>query len=180
MTSKRTRPTTISPNPFYATRWVVDRTPAPVTHFSFSERGALLAKIRHNNLVGLFLGLDVYSIQCCASVNVRRIGQIEIDEVYVGLDRSGRQFVVPVQAKGGGDKLNVVQTKQDIACCSEKFPGLICRALSAQFVEADRIALFELTLEDGAIKIADEAHYQLLPADQISLEELAGYRLRKL
>jgi deoxyxylulose-5-phosphate synthase len=44
-----------------------------------------------------------------------------------------------------------VQAKQDIACCEEKFPGLICRAISAQFMADDMIALFELTLEEGAI-----------------------------
>ena len=38
-------------------------------------------------------------------------------------------------------------------------------------------------LEPGSwideVKIADEAHYRLVPAEQISAEELAGYRLRK-
>ena len=101
------------------------------------------------------------------------------DEIYLGMDNCGHRFVLPVQAKGGADKLNVVQTKQDIACCGKKFPALICRAISAQFVATDLIALFELTLEDGAIKIVDEAHYRLVPADQISAEDLLGYRRRR-
>jgi hypothetical protein len=72
-----------------------------------------------------------------------------------------------------------VQAKQDIACCGEKFPGLICRAISAQFMAADLIALFELTLDDGAIKVVDEAHYRPVTADQISPTDLASYRKRK-
>lgn len=43
----------------------------------------------------------------------------------------------------------------------------------------DVIALFELTLHEGAIKVVDEAHYRLVPADQISPTDLASYRERK-
>jgi len=42
------------------------------------------------------------------------IGQIEIDEIYVGVNRHGAHFVIPVQAKAGSDQLGIVQTKQDI------------------------------------------------------------------
>ena len=55
------------------------------------------------------------------------MGQIEIDEVYVGVNRNGQQFVVPVQAKGGSDRLGTIQTAQDIACCRVKFSSLTCR-----------------------------------------------------
>ena len=52
---------------------------------------------------------------------------LDSDEVYVGIDRNGVQYVLPVQAKGGKNQLAVVQTKQDIACCAETFSGLVCR-----------------------------------------------------
>jgi hypothetical protein len=58
-------------------------------------------------------------------MTVSRIGQIEIDEIHVGIDRQGRQYVLPVQAKGGSDQVSVAQTKHDIACCTEKFQALI-------------------------------------------------------
>jgi len=109
---------------------------------------------------------------------VAGIGQIEIDEVYVGIDHQGRQYVMPVQAKGGTDQLSVVQTKQDLACCAEKFPSLICRAISTQFVSDDRIALFELTVEDDEVKIVEERHYRLVPASDISSADLAAYSSR--
>jgi hypothetical protein len=47
-----------------------------------------------------------------------------------------------------------VQARQDIICCGSKFPDPICRANSAQFMPGEVIALFELTLEDGVVKIA--------------------------
>lgn len=75
--------------------------------------------------------------------------------------------MIPVQAKGGSDKLSPVQTMQDIACCAAKFPDLICRPVSAQFKEDGVIALFELTVEAGRVLIVEERHYRLVQNDQI-------------
>ena len=93
-----------------------------------------------------------------------------MDEVYVGVNRHGQQFVVPVQAKGGNDQLGVTQTRQDIACCRQKFPRLTCRPVSAQFMPDDTIALFELALQGEDVKIVEEKHYKLVPSDQIGAE----------
>ncbi len=106
--------------------------------------------MRYNRLIDIFLGLTTYSLQNHLRTHVKGMGQIEIDEIYVGLNRNGAQYVIPVQAKGGSDKLSPVQTTQDLACCKAKFPDLICRPISAQFMEDDVIALFELTIEAGA------------------------------
>ncbi len=69
----------------------------------------------------------------------------------------------------------MVQTRQDIKCCAEKFPNLVCRAISTQFITGDLIALFELILDDGELKVVEERHYQLAPAGQISGEDLKRY-----
>jgi len=157
---------------------VPDSTPEIINAYSLSDEQALLAKVRYNRLIDIFLGIAAYSLQNHLRTTVKAIGQIEVDEIYVGIDRHGRQFVVPVQAKGGTDKHGVVQTQQDIACCAEKFPSLVCRPVSAQFMTDNRIALFELTVESGEIKIVDERHYQLVPASDISTEDLNAYSLR--
>lgn len=85
---------------------------------------------------------------------------------------------MPVQAKGGKDKLSVVQTKQDLACCEEKYLELICRAISAQFMEDNLIALFELTIENTEVKVVDEKHYRLVGSDNISGDDLRAYSQR--
>jgi len=169
----------IVPNPNLVTIKIPDATPEIISAYALSDEQALLAKVRYNRLIDIFLGIAAYSMQSHLRTSVKDIGQIEIDEVYVGVDRSGRHFIVPVQAKGGSDKLSPVQTKQDIACCAEKFPHLICRAISAQFITDKRIALLELTVENGVVKVVDERHYRLVPADQISADELVSYRERK-
>lgn len=169
----------IAPNPDLVTIKIPDATPEIIAAHALSDEQALLAKVRYNRLIDIFLGITTYSLQNHLRTTVENVGQIEIDEVYVGVDRNGRQFVVPVQAKGGSDQLSSVQAKQDIACCAGKFPSLICRAISAQFMANNLIALFELTLEDGTIKVVNESHYRLVPADQITREDLAAYSARK-
>jgi len=158
---------------------VPDSTPEIITAYAQTDEQALLAKVRYNRLIDIFLGIATYSLQNHLRTTVKGVGQIEIDEIYVGIDKQGRQFVIPVQAKGGSDKHGVVQTAQDIACCAEKFPNLICRAVSAQFMSDNKIALFELTIEDGDIKIVEERHYQLVPAADISAAELRAYGTRR-
>jgi hypothetical protein len=124
------------------------------------------------------LGLTTYSLQNHLRTTVENIGQIEIDEIYVGVNRSGQQFIVPVQAKSGKDKLAVVQTSQDLNYCSEKYPSLTPRAISAQFMQNKVIALFELTLENDEVKVVDERHYCLVPAKSITDEDLQNYANR--
>ncbi|MDO9224949.1 MAG: endonuclease [Pseudomonadota bacterium] len=157
---------------------VPDATPEIIGAYSLSDEQALLAKVRYNRLIDIFLGIAAFSLQNHLRTTVKNVGQIEIDEVYVGIDRHGRQFVVPVQAKGGSDKHGTVQTQQDILCCAEKFPGLICRAVSAQFMNDDRIAMFELALQDGEIKVVEEKHYRLVPSSDITANDLRIYGTR--
>ncbi len=84
----------------------------------------------------------------------------------------------PIQAKGGSDRLSVVQTAQDIACCAEKFTGLTCRPIAAQFMSDDVIAMFELALDGEDVKLVEEKHYRLVPSDQIGPDDLRLYAKR--
>jgi len=157
---------------------IPDATPEIIAANALNDEQALLAKLRYNRLIDIFLGSTGYALQSHLRTSVAGMGQIEIDEVYVGVNRTGQQFVIPVQAKGGSDQLSAIQTRQDIACCAEKFASLQCRPVSAQFMPEDTIALFELVVQDGEIRIADEKHYKLVPADQITAEELQSYSER--
>lgn len=165
----------ILPNPQLAAIKIPDATPEIVSTYALSDEQALLAKVRYNRLLDIFLGVAAYSLQNHLRTTVAGLGQVEIDEIYVAIDKRGRQYVLPVQAKGGNDRLSTVQTRQDMACCAEKFPQLLCRAISAQFVEPDLIALFELGTSGEEIRITEERHYRLVPADQITRDDLRAY-----
>jgi len=154
---------------------IPDSTPEIVAKYALSDEQALLAKVRYNRLIDIFLGITTYSMQNHLRTTVHGMGQIEVDEIYVGINQQGVQFVVPVQAKGGKDQLGTVQTNQDIEFCRQKFPELVCRAVSAQFLNQSAIALFELVMSDGEVKVIAERHYELVPADQITAGDLKTY-----
>lgn len=168
----------IKPREDLAATKIPEATPEIISAYALGDEQALLAKVRYNRLIDIFLGLTTYSLQNHLRTQVKGFGQIEIDEVYVGLNRQGAHFVIPVQAKGGSDKLSPVQTAQDIACCKEKFPGLICRPVSAQFMANDVIALFELTVEEERVLVVEERHYKLVPSDEIDAETKRSYAER--
>jgi hypothetical protein len=157
---------------------IPDATPEIIAAYALTHEQSLLAKVRYNRLIDIFLGIVASSLQNHLQTFVKGMGQIEVDEVYVGLNRHGQQFVVPVQAKGGNDQLGVTQTRQDIACCLQKFPRLTCRPVSAQFMSDDVIALFELALQGDDVKIVEEKHYKLVPSDNISADDLKLYAQR--
>ncbi|MBC6438788.1 MAG: endonuclease [Rhodobacteraceae bacterium] len=155
---------------------IPDATPELIRACALDDEQALLAILRYNRLVDIFLGLTTYSLQNHLRTTVKGIGQIEIDELYVGLDKCGCHYVIPVQAKGGKDRVGIVQTCQDIRFVEEKFPGMRCRAIAAQFMDAQVVALFEFTLQDDEIKVAEERHYKLVQANRIDPQTIRDYR----
>lgn len=154
---------------------VPDSTPGLVALYALSDEQALLAKLRYNRLIDVFTGLTCYSIQNHLRTTIANGVQTETDELYIGLDRRGAHYVIPVQAKGSRDKLGIVQIIQDIEVCQSKFPGLTCRPIAAQFVGDNSIALFEFTNNSQDIKLAREKHYKLTPSDESTPELFEEY-----
>jgi hypothetical protein len=138
----------INPDPQLVETKVPDATPGVIAKYALDDEQALLARLRYNRLIDLFTGVTCYSLQSHLRTYVAKVGQIETDEIYVGVNRRGAHYVFPVQAKGGQDRLNVVQIEQDLAMCAAKFPRLICRPIGAQFMAKDLIALFEFEKTD--------------------------------
>jgi len=155
---------------------IPDGTPEMIRAYALDDEQALLAIVRYNRLIDIFLGLTTYSLQNHLRTTVRGIGQIEIDELYVGMDKYGCHYAIPVQAKGGTDQISVVQTKQDLAWCAQQYPGMRARAISAQFIGTEKIALFELTVEENAVKVVEERHFKLVPASELDQEAIRSYR----
>ena len=164
-------------NSLVATK-VPDGTPGVVMMHAMGDEQALLAKVRYNRLIDIFTGIVCYSLQNHLRSSVPDIGQVETDEVYVGIERTGCQYVIPVQAKGGNDTLHRVQIEQDIALCAIKFPNLVCLPVAAQFMPDEVVALFSFEASDGSLKIADEKHYKLVPPEDLTEDDLRAYAQR--
>ena len=168
----------ILPNAALVETKIPDSTPGLIEMYALSDEQALLAKLRYNRLLDTFTGITCYSLQNHLRTNVPHVGQVEVDEIYVGLDRKGAHYVLPVQAKGGRDQINIVQIEQDLAMCATKFPSLQCRPIAGQFIRDDSIALFEFVLVDNQIAILHEKHYRLVPSEKIDREEIKTYQSR--
>ncbi len=168
----------IVPNKNLAETKVPDATPGIVTKYAFDDEQGLLARVRYNRLVDIFSGVTCYSLQNHLCTTTPDMGQVETDEIYVGLDKKGAHYIFPIQAKGGTDKLNVVQIEQDFAVCAHKFPSLICRPMGAQFISGGVIVLFEFEQTDAGVCISSEKHYKLVAPDEVSDADLQNYRQR--
>lgn len=163
---------------------VPDQTPEIIKQYARTDEQALLARVRYNRLIDIFLGIATNSLQnhLRATVKALQSSQIEIDELYIGLDSTGTHFVVPVQAKAGSDNIAAVQARQDLLYCAEQFPHAKCKAVSAQFVNAsdqdkDYIVLFEVALEGPEeVVLIRERRYRLVHRKEISSADLDFYR----
>ena len=158
---------------------VLDATPEIVRQYApGTDEQALLTRARYNRLVDMFLGLTCYSIQNHLRTTVEGIGQIEVDEIYIGLSKRGAHYVVPCQAKSPGDRFGIVQVMQDAELCRVKYPHAICRPVAMQFQGGNEVALLELSVteEEGLFRlnVVEEKHYRLchrsdFPADAVEI-----------
>lgn len=158
----------ISADPKLPTIDIADSTPGMVAAFALGDEQAVLARIRYNRLIDTFTGTVCHSLQNHLRTTVPGMGQVETDEVYVGVNADGEHFVFPVQAKGPKDHIGVVQIDQDVALCAKKFPMLKCVPVAAQLLADGTLALFSFVVgKDGQPEVHDEKHYRLVPSSTL-------------
>lgn len=158
---------------------VPNATPGIIEMYSVTDEQALLAKIRYNRLLDIFTGVTCYSLQNHLRTTVENIGQVETDEIYVGVDSHGVQYVFPMQAKGGSDQLGIVQIEQDFALCAQKYPTLVCIPVAAQFLDDSLIVLFAFEISENQVRVSKEMHYRLVSPDEVTPEDLRDYQKRR-
>lgn len=168
----------IVPNTMLAETKIPDATPGIVAKYALGDEQALLAILRYNRLIDIFTGVTCYPLQSHLRSYVPDMGQVETDDIYVGVDRRGKHYVFTVQAKGGRDRQSVVQIEQDFALCAHKFPSLVCRPIGAQFMEDDLISLFEFEEGEKGVALSSERHYRLVSPEELTETELRNYRER--
>ncbi len=160
---------------------IPDATPGIVAMYAKGDEQALLTKLRYNRLIDTFTGVTCYSLQNHLRTTVPNMGQVETDEIYIGVDKRGAHYVFPIQAKGGTDKLGIVQIEQDYALCTHRFPEHTkCRPIAAQFMDKDLIALFEFENTDKGMRMANERHYRLVPIEEMTPADLRAYASRTI
>jgi hypothetical protein len=169
---------------------IPDSTPQIVARYAKDDEQAVLARIRYCRLVDIFMRLASFQLQSHMRTTVAHFkgAQTEMDEIYVGVDSNGAQFVVPIQAKGRDEKIGVVQVVTDHYACAEKFPQMIPRTLLAKTVKIQEnegfgriftIALIEACVDEGYnVRKLREEHFEIVPASRIDENDLRAYRIR--
>ncbi len=115
---------------------ILDATPQIVLKYQGSDEQGILARIRYNRLVDTFTALTTYHIQGHFRTTVLDVGQVEIDDLYIGLDTDGHGFVLPIEAKAESprDQLGVVQVTQMVKFARQHFPDLTVRPIGVKIM----------------------------------------------
>lgn len=95
------------------------------------EQGTLTL-VAENEIVKDYLGLaDAFRLQSHLRMGVPKYGQVEVDEVYAGITKSGEHIIIGVEAKdkGPNDLLNVSQLFGTSQALLHIFPNLPTKKL---------------------------------------------------
>jgi len=103
---------------------ILDATPDIILKFGGTDEQGLLTRVRYNRLLDTFLGITTYHLQSHIRAYVRQSGQVEIDDLYFGVDKLGTQYVAPVEAKTADEPLGLVQIATMNAFAMQRYPLL--------------------------------------------------------
>lgn len=153
---------------------IPDATPEIVLEYAGRDEQGLLAKIRYNRLLDVFLQITCYHLQNHWRTTVKRKGQREIDDLYVGINTHGKQFVMPIEAKSVGGNLAKTQIFQNIEFARERYPMLLLRPVGVQEMSDGSLVLIEFTAADNpdAVKVVEMRRYRLVPMSQVPLDAI--------
>ncbi len=112
----------LTPSALLVETKILDATPAIIEKYALSDEQALLAKLRYNRLIDIFTGLTCYSLQNHLRTTVRGIGQIETDEVYIGIDRRAHSTCCPLRQKGAKTGLAACRSSTRLHCAAKNSP----------------------------------------------------------
>lgn len=142
---------------------IPDATPQIVLKYQSGDEQAMLARVRYNRLVDTFVGLTAYQLQGHFRTTVQALGQVEIDDLYLGVDESGNWAVLPIEGKVGGERLGIVQIRALSLFAKEQFPDLEVRPLGIKLLR-DGTFLF--------VEFNDQTEFDALAARRYKRYEL--------
>lgn len=150
---------------------VPDATPAIILEYTGDDEQGILARIRYNRLLDVFLQITCYHLQNQFKTVIKNKGSCEIDDLYVGLNTNGVQFVIPVEAKSANDRLNKTQIVQMIDFAKARYPTLTLRPVGVQEMKDGSLAFveFQPANHPDDIKIKEVRRYKLVPISEVPM-----------
>jgi hypothetical protein len=139
---------------------VLDATPQIVLKYQSLDEQGFLARVRYNRLIDIFTSLTTYHLQGHFRTTVSNIGQVEIDDLYIGVDTDGCAFVLPVEAKGESpkDRLGVVQITQMVRFARESFPDLAIRPIGLKVMSDGSYLFLEFNDSEDSNSVATKRY----------------------
>lgn len=149
---------------------ILDATPDIILKYGGRDEQGLLARVRYNRLIDTFLSITAYHLQGHLRAFVANAGQVEIDDLYLGVDTEGTQYVVPVEAKTAAEPLGVVQVVSLISFGRQNYPDLVLRPVVVKQWDDGSIFLAEFNDRTDSAEIAVVVYkrYRLVREDRIA------------
>jgi len=144
---------------------VLNAVPEIVEKYAQEDEQTVLTAIRYNRLVDILTRVTCFHLQSHTRTTIEGEGQIEIDDIYVGVDREGTKYIIPLEAKSGDerDKLGWIQVANMVKFARQNYPELRCRPVAAKRVERNMIHMVEFNDNPNSeeISIVQEKLYKL-------------------
>jgi hypothetical protein len=129
----------------YAPVDIYNAIPEVVEGLLRQDEQSLLTRVLYNRLVDIFTGLTCFHIQNHYRSFVAGMGEVELDALYVGVDKTGTLFVLPIEAKSQGEAemIGRIQVSQMSKLVRQDFGILRRRILAVKALPDGTIAMIE-------------------------------------
>jgi len=144
---------------------ILNALPEIVEKYTANDEQGLLSTLRYNRLIDIFTGVTCFHLQSHIRTTIAGEGQIEIDDLYVGIDEDGVEYILPTEAKSpdARDKLGWFQVANLVKFAAQYFPRLKCRPIAAKPARDNTVWLIEFD---------DNADYEKIGIKNIKLYKL--------
>src|SRR5437867_7087146 len=131
------------------------------------EQG-MLTIVRYNRILDVFSGLACFHLQSHIRTHIPKHGQVEIDDLYVGVVKDGQGFVLPREAKEQGERLGLDKAVALTLFARARFPKLICRPIGVirRGLHLFDCVEFEPTEVLSKVVVLEIRRYQLVTEEQ--------------
>ena len=130
------------------------------------DEQSLLTRILYNRLVDIFTGLTCFHIQNHYRSAVSGLGEVELDALYVGVDKAGSLFVLPIEAKSQAENelIGRIQISQMARLVRQDFGDLHRRILAVKALSDGTIAMVEFSdhEEPDSIGIVSVSRFRMI------------------
>ena len=125
-----------------------------------------VTRVLYNRLIDIFTGLTCFHIQNHYRGFVEGMGEVELDALYVGIDKTGKLYILPIEAKSQAENemIGRVQISQMAKLVRQDFADLDRRILAIKYLKDGTIVIIEFDdqVEPDDFKIVSVSRFRLI------------------